>query len=492
MSTDPPRYSQRHFNWGEPVAADGSIPLDYLMNWLKTNLTNYRKATNKQDVLGPLCQDLNGRGIRCTEANITVEFECLTKTAWRSRTWITDTMYGEDLFESYFDGQNLDLVRRHRDSHTRGWTRPIVSHKKNSTARINSQCLRWLDPSSSGGLSPMAMLVSWFPGNFQKYVKSDRSVQRALLKELCDDLKRAGHADCTENKIAAKLYQIHNEVEQEYCGNHDRSECFKRYGDIFMKSFGYVKSATEADNQNGSRWHHRRRRHRRKHSQNADLSVDDNSMQDTNTPAERTAETNQTQEIADSDDEPLLVKIEPNHATGANENQGENEANQVDGPPATRTDRQPSAKEQTNCVMSVEEQYIRTRAVLGRKSLKDASVLEVEINFLLPKPSHDSSIKYQLGLEQIDVRSQVGLGRKKLQNKGVADFDVDAVLPLPSHNNVPSDGQDAVSVADYPFKLEEIKRLTELGLNRQSLREAGISQDEIDECLPVPKVTPLK
>jgi hypothetical protein len=43
MSADPPRYSQRHFNWEEPVAPDGSIPLDYLLGWLKTNLTSFAR-----------------------------------------------------------------------------------------------------------------------------------------------------------------------------------------------------------------------------------------------------------------------------------------------------------------------------------------------------------------------------------------------------------------------------------------------------------------
>ncbi|ETK78542.1 hypothetical protein F441_15737 [Phytophthora nicotianae CJ01A1] len=118
--TDPP-VTASHFNWGDPVAPDGSLPLDYLMGWLKTNLTKYRQATDKQEALSPLCRELNEPGVKCSLANSVVELECLTHTAWHTRTWITHAMYESDLFESYFDGEEPELVRSHREFHMRGY-----------------------------------------------------------------------------------------------------------------------------------------------------------------------------------------------------------------------------------------------------------------------------------------------------------------------------------------------------------------------------------
>jgi hypothetical protein len=265
MSADPPRYSQRHFNWEEPVAPDGSIPLDYLLGWLKTNLTSFRQAADRDEALMPLCQELNRRGSKCTVANIVVELECLTKTAWRSRKWITPAMYDEDLFESYFDGKDPDLVRRHRDSHISGY-KPIQALQRGEQVpkRAKSHTLRWMNASPSGGLSPMAILVSWFPDHIKAYTKADKSGRLTLLKDFCDDMRSAGHAECSESKIAHKIYQIRQEVEQELDGNYDGSACFVHYRDFFMELFGYEKDSASANEELRPRW---RRRHRKSRNQ---------------------------------------------------------------------------------------------------------------------------------------------------------------------------------------------------------------------------------
>ncbi|ETI38303.1 hypothetical protein L914_15314 [Phytophthora nicotianae] len=111
----------------------------------------------------------------------------------------------------------------------------------------------------------MAMLVSWFPGNFHKYVKSDKDRRCELLKELCDDIKSAGHFECSERGIAAKINQICKEVELEFQGNHDQSECFKSYR-IFMNFFGYVEVTKNTEMQGKTKWRRRQESHRRNHS----------------------------------------------------------------------------------------------------------------------------------------------------------------------------------------------------------------------------------
>lgn len=169
----PPRYSRRHFNWGEPVGADGSIPLDILMEWLRDNRTLVRRSSNLYETVNHPCLQLNHCGVNCTADNIIREFDCLTMTAWKSRELVTGPMYASDLFDMYFDGQNPDLVRRHREKHIRtrdeGHAPAVEEISKDAPSRSR---LNWLNPGPGGGRSLMQILVDWFPGNYETFAES--------------------------------------------------------------------------------------------------------------------------------------------------------------------------------------------------------------------------------------------------------------------------------------------------------------------------------
>ncbi|EGZ10662.1 hypothetical protein PHYSODRAFT_337444 [Phytophthora sojae] len=115
--SNPPRYSQRHFNWGEPVAADGSTPLDILMKWLRDNRDSVRDTSNLFEAVKNLCLQLNHCGFRCTVDNI---IRCLTMTAWMHREEGTGVLlFDDDLYDQYFDGQHANRERSHREKHMR-------------------------------------------------------------------------------------------------------------------------------------------------------------------------------------------------------------------------------------------------------------------------------------------------------------------------------------------------------------------------------------
>ncbi|KAG7392600.1 hypothetical protein PHYPSEUDO_014988 [Phytophthora pseudosyringae] len=190
-----PRYSRRNFDWSEPVAADGSIPLDTVVEWLRNNRDEFRRASNKFNAVTPLYQQLNDEGVKCTVDNILLEVECLTRTAWRNRTVLFDAMYGSDLFERYFNWQGAaDLVRHHREYHTHTSDQqdePIACENPSTVPprrRVN-----WQMSAFPGGQSPNEILVNWFPSSYEAYVAAENEEKWAMLRWLCEEMTSAGH-----------------------------------------------------------------------------------------------------------------------------------------------------------------------------------------------------------------------------------------------------------------------------------------------------------
>lgn len=112
--------------------------------------------------------------------------------------------------------------------------------------RHGSSRLTWLEPSSSGGLSPMQLLVIWLSRQYTAFTSSNSKAE--MLEELCQGMRDSGFPGCTVYAIRSKIDSLRREVRREFSGDHRHSLVFQQFQQPLMVIFASEQAATRETN----------------------------------------------------------------------------------------------------------------------------------------------------------------------------------------------------------------------------------------------------
>ncbi|CAH0473333.1 unnamed protein product [Peronospora belbahrii] len=219
-------------NWLRPVTPDSPTPLQILIDWFAYNGVVYHASAHQREVLGPLCRELNARGLQCEVDQILDYISYLQEIVHEAATMNRDLTkplrpYQEHLQQLLFKDGHVDTA--------------IVQQKGRS--RVSSR-LSWLEPSAYSGPSGMEVLVDWLKLNYSAYAHATRKGEKGeMLRELVKEMKKAGIQDCAVNTVRAKIDVLHKEVK----GEKTRSAAWEQFGSVLEEIFTMGDAGQEGE-----------------------------------------------------------------------------------------------------------------------------------------------------------------------------------------------------------------------------------------------------
>ncbi|KAL4124766.1 hypothetical protein PRIC2_008360 [Phytophthora ramorum] len=220
-------------NWQRPAAPDGLKPLQILLEWLSHNAAEYHASTDRSDLLGGLCMELNARGVKCDVDQIVDYISYLQELIHEAVTLKRDLP--KDL-KPFHDRLKEFLFKEGGG--------PVV-HVKKKIHRRRSNRLSWLKISSSGGASAMEMLVEWLGSNYTAYAHATKRGEKGrMLEELVRVMQAAGHHECAVHPLRAKIDALQREVR----GEKNRSTAYEQFGAVLEEIFTVGDAAEDEEN----------------------------------------------------------------------------------------------------------------------------------------------------------------------------------------------------------------------------------------------------
>lgn len=95
--------------------------------------------------------------------------------------------------------------------------------------------LSWLEAATSGGLSPMQLLVAWLTRHYATFSSSTAAAKQEMLQELCQGMRDAG-LDCSVSAIRSKIDRLKREAR----GQLRPSRSFVQYQETLMRIFSHA------------------------------------------------------------------------------------------------------------------------------------------------------------------------------------------------------------------------------------------------------------
>ncbi|GMF18980.1 unnamed protein product [Phytophthora fragariaefolia] len=216
--------------WHLPTTPDGPTPVQLLIEWFALNGVVYHASAHQREVLRPLCDELNARGVRC-EADQVLDYvsylQEVVQDAASSGQPLPEPLrpIREQLQQLLFkDGRLEDDAA-------------LLQPRARPSSRLS-----WLKPSAIGGPSAMEVLVEWLRENYSAYARATRKGGKGrMLEQLVDVIKQAGHVDCAVNTVRSKIDVLQREVR----GEKTRSTAFEQFGAVLEEIFTVGDAADE-------------------------------------------------------------------------------------------------------------------------------------------------------------------------------------------------------------------------------------------------------